>query len=58
MNDDFHKPWFTPDLKKMSLEKNKLHKKYILNPTPLNLKECKTYKNKCVYILHLTKKRN
>ena len=32
---DFKKPWFTVDLLKMLRKKNKLYRKYMVNPTPL-----------------------
>ena len=54
--ENFNKPWFTSGLKKSSIVKNKLYKKFILSPTPLNLKEYKIYKNKYVHILRKAKK--
>ena len=51
------KPWFSEDLKKSSCKKNKLYRKALSNPTPLNIEKYKTYKNKFTSILRNTKKK-
>lgn len=50
-------PWFTSGLKKSSRIKNKLYKKYLSCPTPLNLATYKSYKNKFAHLLRISKKK-
>lgn len=38
------KPWLTEELKTFSIVKNKLYKKFVMNPTPPNLED-KKYQN-------------
>lgn len=40
----FSKPWFTPGLHKSALTKNRLYKKFIRNPSPLNIANYKKYR--------------
>ena len=47
---------FTPGLQKSSKEKNRLYKKFLKNPTPLNQMSYKAYKNKFTHLLRSAKK--
>lgn len=53
------KPWFKPALRKSSIIKNKLYKKTLISPTPLNIAYYKKYiyKNKFSKVLKDAKKK-
>ena len=50
------KPWYTSGLHKSSTTKNKLYKRFLTNPTPLNSKKYKTYRNKYNHLIRIAKK--
>ena len=50
------KPWFTAGLKRSSILKNKLYRKFLINPTPLNSATYRKYKNKFTHLLRMSKK--
>lgn len=51
-----NKPWFTTELRKSALKKNKLYKKYIQSPTPLNYAAYKSFRNKYNHFLRNAKR--
>lgn len=53
---DLNKPWFTDDLLKLLKKKNKLYKKYALNPTPLTHGAYKSCRNKYIHSIRSAKK--
>ena len=54
---DFNKPWFTVDLLKMLRKKNKLYRKYIINPTTLTHSVYKSHKYKYIHSIRAAKKK-
>ena len=52
---DFNKPWFSPDLLKLLKKKNKLYKRYVNNPTPLNHSAYKAHRNTYIYAIRSRK---
>ena len=56
-NSSTRKPWFTPSLRKSLLAKNRLYKKCISNPSPLNTDNYKTYRNKYNHLIRNAKKK-
>lgn len=50
------KPWITPGLQRSSIRKNKLYKKCVVSPTPLNIDIYKKYKNYFIKLLQIAKK--
>lgn len=55
-NANLNKPWFTIELRKSALKKNKLYKKYLQSPTPLNCATYKTHRNKYNHLLRSAKR--
>ena len=53
----FKRPWITKGILKSINKKNKLYKKSLTNPTSINLKNYKHYKNKLLNIIRHSKKR-
>lgn len=53
---DMGNSWFTKELKKISIKKNKLYRKYLNNQSTENLIKYKTFKNKFTHMVRKAKK--
>ena len=50
------KPWYSSGLHKSLITKNKLYKRILTNPTPLNLAKYKIFRNRYNHLIRISKK--